>query len=245
MDGESEEQGRPKFEIVTPAGRSRSSREYTGPGISTYVLEEDGAIERFCGEYAGGIRQGAGEYEFADGSHFKGSYENNKKHGVGDAIYKKKETVEGETHEIGEARYLGHFRGGQRESYGCMVYPNGDMYKGEWLAGRKHGEGAYYFSADGSVLSGEWAGGNLKRGRWRLPTGAVYVGDFALNKPTGQGTWILPGGMQVLVKYTQEKKETANSAANEDDKAEEEEGVEKYEIEKVTMQCICNVKTRE
>lgn len=61
MDGELEEQDRPKFEIVTPAGRSRSSREYTGPGISTYVLEEDGGTERFFGEYAGGIRQGAGK----------------------------------------------------------------------------------------------------------------------------------------------------------------------------------------
>lgn len=39
-----------------------------------------------------------GEYEFADGSYFKGSYDNNKKQGIGDAVYKKKEIVEDGEH---------------------------------------------------------------------------------------------------------------------------------------------------
>lgn len=206
MEGEGDEPGSPKFEIITPQGRSRSSRGYSGPGIATYVVDEEGNKESFAGEYVGGIRHGPGEYQFSDGSHFKGSYENNKKSGLGDATYKKREINEedGEPRVTGEARYLGHFVEGQRQAHGCMVYHNGDVYQGEWYAGQKHGEGSYRFSADGSVLSGQWAAGSLKRGRWLLPTGAVYVGEFELNKPTGKGAWILPDGNQLLVEYTQQ-----------------------------------------
>lgn len=61
MDGEDGEPVRPKFEIVTPEGRGHSSRGYTGPGIATYLVGEDGTTESFGGEYVGGIRQGAGK----------------------------------------------------------------------------------------------------------------------------------------------------------------------------------------
>lgn len=110
----------------------------------------------------------------------------------------------GEPNVVGEARYLGRFVGGQRQSYGCMKYANGDTYSGQWLAGQKHGEGSYRFCSDGSLLTGYWVGGSLKRGRWLLPTGATYVGEFELNKPSGRGAWILPSGKQVLVDYTQQ-----------------------------------------
>lgn len=247
MDLEGDEAGRPKFEILTTEGRGRSSRGYTGPGIATYLVDEEGSTEKFSGYYVGGIRQGRGEYEFMDGSKFNGIYENNKKNGIGDATYKIKEIAEegGEPRVVGEARYLGHFVGGQRQTFGCMKYPNGDTYSGEWLAGQKHGEGSYRFSADGSVLSGYWEYGSLKRGRWFLPTGAVYVGEFELNKPSGQGAWLLPGGRQILVEYTQQKREIVDQSGTEEGGADEEEGNKKYEIDKIEMRCICSVNTRE
>ncbi|CDJ32305.1 uncharacterized protein EMH_0043350 [Eimeria mitis] len=254
MEGETDEPGSPKFEIITPKGRSNSSRGYTGPGIATYVVDEEGSTEKFAGEYIGGIRHGPGEYQFSDGSLFKGSYENNKKSGLGDATYKKREVNEDgmvtstildgvnsaprrEAHETGEAKYFGHFVEGARQTQGCMVYPNGDVYQGEWFAGQKHGEGSYRFSADGSVLSGHWVAGSLKRGRWILPTGAVFVGEFELNKPTGKGAWILPGGSQ--------RREASSQGGSEEVAAEEEEGSGKYEIEQMQMRCICCVATRE
>ncbi|CDJ50019.1 hypothetical protein, conserved [Eimeria brunetti] len=295
MDLESDEQGTPKFGIITPEGRSRSSRGYTGPGIATYVVDEEGNTENFAGEYVGGIRHGAGEYLFSDGSQFNGSYENNKKSGLGDATYKTREVTEedgntlvtfpegdniakedeqhvfcckqrhaahclvvpngmpgtlpafltGEPHVTGEAKYLGHFVEGARQTQGCMVYRNGDVYEGEWLAGQKHGEGSYRFSADGSVLSGRWVAGSLKRGRWILPTGAAYVGEFELNKPSGKGAWVLPGGSQLLVEYTQQRREASHQGGSEDVTAEEGDGNGKYEIEKMHMRCICSVATRE
>ena len=61
MEAESDEVARPRFEILTPTGRSRNSRGYTGPGTATYLIDEEGTTERFAGEYVGGIRQGAGK----------------------------------------------------------------------------------------------------------------------------------------------------------------------------------------
>lgn len=61
MDGESDGFGTPKFEFITPEGRQHSSRGYTGPGIATYLVDEEGTTETFAGEYVGGIRHGEGK----------------------------------------------------------------------------------------------------------------------------------------------------------------------------------------
>ncbi|OEH79402.1 hypothetical protein cyc_03243 [Cyclospora cayetanensis] len=186
-----------------------------------------------------------GEYRFADGSQFKGKYENNKKHGLGEALYKNgRDTGEGEAGTSGDARYIGHFVGGQRQPYGTLIYSNGDVYEGEWFAGQKHGEGSYRFCSDGSILSGSWEAGWLKKGRWILPTGAVYIGEFVLNKPNGRGAWLIPSGNQVLVEYTQQTKKTSDQTGNEEGSADEE-GIAKYEIAKIDVQYICTVTTRE
>lgn len=67
----------------------------------------------------------------------------------------------------------------------------------------KHGHGSYYIASTDSTLEGVWVEGHIVRGRWKLPTGAVFVGEFEFDKPKGEGIWILPGGRQVLVEYTQ------------------------------------------
>ncbi|XP_026192161.1 radial spoke head 1 homolog [Cyclospora cayetanensis] len=237
MNNESDEAASPKFEIITVKGRGSSSRGHTGSGIATYLIDEKGRTERFSGQYVSGIRQGAGEYRFADGSQFKGKYENNKKHGLGEALYKNgRDTGEGEAGTSGDARYIGHFVGGQRQPYGTLIYSNGDVYEGEWFAGQKHGEGSYRFCSDGSILSGSWEAGWLKKGRWILPTGAVYIGEFVLNKPNGRGAWLIPSGNQT--------KKTSDQTGNEEGSADEE-GIAKYEIAKIDVQYICTVTTRE
>lgn len=41
----------------------------------------------------------------------------------------------GEPQVIGEAKYFGHFVEGQRQTHGCMVYHNGDVYQGTTRTG--------------------------------------------------------------------------------------------------------------
>lgn len=37
-----------------------------------------------------------------------------------------------------------------------FIYPNKDVYSGDWAAGRKHGKGTYVFNATSMKYVGEW-----------------------------------------------------------------------------------------
>ncbi len=43
-------------------------------------------------------------------------------------------------------------------------------------------------------LVGDWADNKLVTGRWILPNGTYYEGQFSDNKPNGQGTWYFKNG---------------------------------------------------
>lgn len=66
MDQERDDIMPPKFEITTTQGRGRSSRGYSGPGVATYAVDEEGNTERFRGEYISGIRHGRGKSELTE-----------------------------------------------------------------------------------------------------------------------------------------------------------------------------------
>lgn len=55
-----------------------------------------------------------------------------------------------------------------------MTYPNGACYEGEWMKGKKHGEGIYYYE-----------------------NGIEFRGAFALGKKYGNGVFTFPGGTKV------------------------------------------------
>ena len=43
---------------------------------------------------------------------------------------------------------------------GIMVYPNGDVYKGEWVEGRKSGQEVHKWK-NGDIFEGQWFEGKL------------------------------------------------------------------------------------
>ena len=64
-----------------------------------------------------------------------------------------------------------------------FVYPCGDVYEGEWKAGKYHGAGKYTsVDSDGHALEyeGEWKGDKMNgHGRYVYKdTGDVYEGNF-------------------------------------------------------------------
>lgn len=91
-------------------------------------------------------------------------------------------------------------------------YDNGDVYEGDFVNGKKHGDGKYT-RADGSVFDGEykndkkhgrgrcsWANGNSYVGMWAdgsqhghgillCPDGRRYDGDWRMGKQHGRGTF--------------------------------------------------------
>mmetsp|Transcript_46259 Transcript_46259/g.86370 ORF Transcript_46259/g.86370 Transcript_46259/m.86370 type:complete len:440 (+) Transcript_46259:33-1352(+) len=128
------------------------------------------------------------------------------------------------------ARYEGEISiaSGQREGKGKYFYTNPYfVYEGEWLDGKKHGQGRLTFGEDGfyegSFQAGEITGtgrhelhgtvyvgdflGGQKHGQGQLtkPDGTTYVGSFAQGLYAGQGTLSLPSGERYVGGFKAQK----------------------------------------
>ena len=78
-----------------------------------------------------------------------------------DSIYYgscKKGLAHGKGKAIGADTYEGRFRKGLPNGYGVYKWASGATYKGEWIEGKRDGEGTYTFNLEGgdSVQSGLW-----------------------------------------------------------------------------------------
>jgi radial spoke head protein 1 len=58
---------------------------------------------------------------------------------------------------------------------------------GWWKYGKKDGKGTFTYVDTGMKLVGEWAEGAYVKGKWVLPNGTFFEGDFAKNLPNGHG----------------------------------------------------------
>ena len=78
-------------------------------------------------------------------------------------------------------------------------------------------------------LVGTWRNGEIVEGRWVIPNGNYFEGDFAKNQPNGKGKWIFRDGniLEGEFAQTEEEKETA-------------EGDRKMEI-KLTWKSAANI----
>lgn len=245
--GDDEEDNEPKYKLFvkgTDGPRDNGSRDFTGQGKAEY---KTGDI--YDGDFVEGKRHGKGSYTFkANGDYYCGGYEDNMKSGFGKLIYSGKK---GEDDEGGDAadedeeapvllpsKYLGVFANNQRgckedqdpskvPSEGTFCYPNGDVYVGQWRAGKKHGNGSYTFAKDETKLVGEWEGGKIANGRWIFPNGTFYCGPFRYNKPNGKGVWVFKNGNQLTGEYIQKEKAGEDDA----DAGDEEEGKPKKDPE--------------
>ena len=113
---------------------------------------------------------------------------------------------------IGETNRMAEPHGRGKE-----YYPNGEIYTGDWVNGRKHGKGKYIYASgdiyegdivndqihgngimmfsDGRIYEGEFQNNLLHgRGIYRYPNGTIYDGNFILDKEEGYGIlWMANG----------------------------------------------------
>jgi len=123
--------------------------------------------DRYQGEYRAGHMSGHGIYQAADGERFDGTFKDDARTGRGTYI-----TLRGD-------RYEGDFQRSVLQGKGEAVFTNGDRYEGGFWNNRAHGEGTLR-KADGTVVSGNWINGCLRRGERRY---AVGVGTDAAKCP--------------------------------------------------------------
>jgi len=74
---------------------------------------------------------------------------------------------------------------------GVWCNSNGEIYDGNWLNGKYHGQGKFIFT-DGSIYEGEFNEGNITGvGVCKKNNGAIYEGEFLNGKFCGQEIDIL------------------------------------------------------
>ena len=85
--------------------------------------------------------------------------------------------------------YEGEWKAGKKEGRGTIWHANGGVYEGEFKAGNMEGHGTFRY-ATGDVYEGEWKAGKKEgRGKYRFANGAEYVGTWKAGEKEGHGTF--------------------------------------------------------
>lgn len=82
-----------------------------------------------------------------------------------------------------------------KNGLGKSLFPNGDMYSGQYKANRREGTGTYVWLQAGILYTGQWRA-NLRAGVGRIvyPDGGRYLGNWANDVKAGQGRYTYPDG---------------------------------------------------
>ena len=84
--------------------------------------------------------------------------------------------------------YEGQWKAGKREGQGTTRYAIGNVYVGQYKANTKEGEGKFFY-ATGDVYEGQYkAGKHEGKGKYSSANGNVYEGQYKANMREGQGT---------------------------------------------------------
>eukprot|EP00758_Cryptobia_borreli_P005406 Tbor_TRINITY_DN4870_c0_g1::TRINITY_DN4870_c0_g1_i1::g.1300::m.1300 len=98
---------------------------------------------------------------------------------------------------IGELGIYQGARDGEhtKEGVGKTLFPNGDMYCGEYRSNKRHGYGTYYWASKGMLYTGKWKD-NLREGLGRMvyPDGGRFLGNWVCDKCDGEGRYTYPDG---------------------------------------------------
>ncbi|KAI8894714.1 hypothetical protein BC833DRAFT_603866 [Globomyces pollinis-pini] len=135
---------------------------------------------KYIGEYKDSMRHGKGKMIYSSGNIYEGEWNNNRKVGFGKMTWTTtNEEYEGEWDNIphGQGTYTWKLNRIRDHQFPCE-----NMYKGNWVDGKRHGFGIFYYS-DGSRYEGNWKE-NKKEGQgvYISSNGRVYNGIFINDK---------------------------------------------------------------
>jgi len=142
------------------------------------------------------IPNGFGEYEFSDGTSYKGEWKDGKYHGKG--IF---------SDSAGDDKYKGKWKNGKMHGQGVRIYYDGVQERklkgefkdnslhglgsektknwkrsGNWKNGKLHGQGTFK-NLMGDKYEGRWKDGNMHgKGIQNYPDGSKYIGNFKEDK---------------------------------------------------------------
>ena len=147
-------------------------------------------------EFKKKIPNGYGEYDFSDGTSYKGEWKDGKYHGKG--IF---------SDSAGDDKYKGKWKNGKMHGQGVRIYYDGVQERklkgefkdnslhglgsektknwkrsGNWKNGKLHGQGTFK-NLMGDKYEGRWKDGNMHgKGIQNYPDGSKYIGNFKEDK---------------------------------------------------------------
>ena len=99
--------------------------------------------------------------------------------------------------------YIGQWKAGKMDGVGRYIFADGDVYEGDYVAGQKFGRGTYAF-ANGDLYVGEFKDGVEEgHGCIRYPNGDGYNGEWVGGRMHGHGTYLLRNGGAGISRYEQ------------------------------------------
>jgi hypothetical protein len=101
--------------------------------------------------------------------------------------------------------YRGDFRAGKKEGHGTLITPNKGRFEGEWTNDRRNGPGTFTNSA-GDTFEGLYVDDKREgRGTYTWAGGDKYVGAFHQSIILGKGVFTTSDGKSVDVSWDYDK----------------------------------------
>lgn len=151
----------------TFVGTFDESKKYTGKGVYTWKVTEDGANSGvYAGAYANGKKHGIGKITYPNGDKYHGFFSRGFRHGEGTYIYKNGDIYSGQwirnlkegrgtyVYAANESQLVGEWVGGKIVS-GKWVFSNGTTYTGKFNGVQPSGKGVFIFKS-GNMQAGEY-----------------------------------------------------------------------------------------
>jgi hypothetical protein len=93
-----------------------------------------------------------------------------------------------------EDKYVGEFKGGEKNGQGTYTWADGAQYVGEWKDDLRHGQGTISY-ANGKKYVGEFKDGKRNgQGTFTIPNLGEYIGEYKDDNKHGQGTFTYSDG---------------------------------------------------
>jgi hypothetical protein len=103
-------------------------------------------------------------------------------------------------------KYVGEYLNGKKIGQGTLTWASGNKYVGEFRNNRQHGQGTYTY-ANGSKYVGEFRDGYLDgQGTFTWADGAKYVGEYKENKKSGRAMVTYADGSWYAGNYQNDKR---------------------------------------
>jgi len=146
----------------------------------------------YTGQWAADVKSGHGVMVWlTKAQRYSGQWERDLPNGLGEHTWEQPDASAGGSHAtcIMPNRYRGSFLNGQRHGEGALLYSSGARYEGGWVADRKEGDGVYVFE-DGTVFEGRFVADrpDLEHGTFSYGSGGGSSATGGSSNGTGSSS---------------------------------------------------------